>query len=278
MKNGVYRRFVRRKASVIGSVILLIFFLIALVGPYLCPLSPTEINLYHKGEGPSREHLLGTDNMGRDTLTRLVYGARTSLLVAFISVTVGSMIGMILGVTAGYFGGLVDIIVSRAMDVLLAFPSMLLAIVIIAILGTGTINTMIAIMVFSIPNIARLVRSVVISIKYNDYIQICRAYGASHLRILATHIIPNSLGQIIVNVTVSLGTAILTSASLSFLGLGIQPPNPEWGSMLDAAKASLRTNPTEALVPGIAITLVVLSFSMVGDGLRDALDPKLKNC
>ena len=189
----------------------------------------------------------------------------------------GSLIGIIIGVCAGYFGKWVDTLLSRLIDIMLAFPSLLLAMTIVAILGNGLFNTAVAIAVFSIPSVARMVRGVVIGLRDSQYISACHVMGESNVRIIGTHIIPNAISQIIVNITLNLGTAILTASSLSFLGLGVQPPNPEWGAMLSKARDVLRYNPAEAIFPGIAITLVVMSFSLVGDGLRDALDPKLKN-
>jgi peptide/nickel transport system permease protein len=272
----VLRRFLQRKSSVIGSAIIFIFVFVALIGPFLCPYQPNEINLMNRYQNPSREHWLGTDILGRDTFTRLVYGARISLLISVMSTLIGSFVGMVLGVIAGYFGGVLDSFISRMLDILMAFPGLLLAIAVIAILGSGLVNTMLAVAVFSIPTIARLVRSVVITLRENEYVQACQVVGASNTRIVVTHIIPNAMGQIIVNVTLNFGYAILAASSLSFLGLGVQPPNPEWGAMLSQARQAIRSTPMASIIPGMCIMLVVLSFSMVGDGLRDALDPKLK--
>lgn len=276
-KHPILRRFLKRKASVLGAVILILFFFTALFGPALCTQDPYQQNVTEIHQGPSEAHWFGTDYLGRDTLTRLVYGARVSLALSFSGVLSGSFIGIILGVCAGYFGKWVDTIISRLIDVMLAFPSLLLAMTIVAILGNGLFNTAVAIAVFSIPSVARMVRGVVISLRDSQYISACKVMGENNARIIATHIIPNAISQIIVNITLNLGTAILTASSLSFLGLGVQPPNPEWGAMLSKARDVLRYNPSEAIFPGIAITLVVMSFSLVGDGLRDALDPKLKN-
>lgn len=211
------------------------------------------------------------------TLARMIYGARVSLAISFAGVLSGALIGVLLGVSAGYFGGWVDAIISRFIDILLAFPGLLLAITIVAVLGPGSVNTVIAITIFTIPGLTRMVRSVVLGLKSSEYVEACKTMGESNLRIIFTHVIPNSMSQIIVNVTLSLGTAILTASSLSFLGLGVTPPEAEWGAMLSQMREVIRTYPTGVLVPGIAITLVVMSFSLVGDGLRDALDPKLKN-
>ncbi|MEW6549952.1 MAG: ABC transporter permease [Spirochaetota bacterium] len=277
MKSSTFKRFAKRKASVAGGVIIAFFVLVAIVGPYLTVYDPLAIDLPGKYQHASWEHPLGTDNLGRDTLTRLVYGARTTFVISFIAVFSGSLVGLLLGVVAGYFGGRIDDALMRTTDVLLAFPGLLLAIAIVAILGNGIGNTIIAIAIYNIPYIARIVRGSVLSIRNSEYVQAAKVIGASHSRIILTHIIPNSFSQVIVNTTLSLGTAILTSSSLSFLGLGVQPPHPEWGSMLSKAREVIRSVPIAALAPGIAITMVVLSFSLLGDGLRDALDPRLKN-
>ena len=277
MFKTVLRRFARRKVSVLGAVILLFFLLVALFGPMFCTQDPLAQDLVHKYQQPSSAHWFGTDNLGRDTFTRMVYGARVSLSISFAGVMSGCLVGVLLGVCAGFFGGWVDTLVSRLIDILLAFPSLLLAITVVAILGSGTENTAIAIAIFSIPSIARMVRGIVMANKDAEYIQACRVMGASNARMIFTHIIPNAVSQIIVNITLNLGTAILTASSLSFLGLGVQPPAPEWGAMLSTGRDVIRAYPLAVLIPGIAITLVVMSFSLVGDGLRDALDPKLKN-
>ncbi len=277
MNSSFMKRFCKRKASVLGLIILIIFFLMAVFGPAIITTDPLEQNTDIIGSPPSAEHIFGTDYLGRDTFTRIVHGARLSLFISLSGVFMGCFVGIVLGVCAGYFGGIVDSIISRLLDAMLAFPGLLLAIVIVAILGSGITNTIIAIAVFAVPSIARMVRGVVVSGKSAQFIDAARVMGASDFRIIVTHILPNAVSQIIVNVTLNLGTAILTSSSLSFLGLGVKPPSPEWGAMLNKAKDVLRTNPWEAIFPGLAITLVVMSFSLVGDGLRDALDPKLRN-
>lgn len=273
----VFKRFIKRKTSIIGGLVLVLFFFMAIFGPMMCRYEPDQIDLVNKYKMPDEAHIFGTDNLGRDIFTRIVYGSRVTLLISFFGVIIGSFMGIVLGVSAGYFGGAVDALISRLIDLLLAFPALLLAIVVVAILGNGIINTIVAISIYSIPSIARMVRGIVLSIKNLEYIQACNVMGASDLRIIATHIVPNSVSQIIVNVTLSFGNAILTASSLSFLGLGVQPPNPEWGAMLNQGKDVIRSFPLAAIIPGVAITLVVLSFSLAGDGLRDALDPKLKN-
>lgn len=277
MKSSTFARFAKRKTSVIGGAIIAVFVFVALVGPFLTVYDPLKIDLANKYQNASWAHPLGTDNLGRDTLARIVYGARTTFLISFTSVFAGSLIGLMFGVVAGYFGGKIDDFIMRATDVLLAFPGLLLAIAIVAILGNGILNTIIAIAIYNIPYIARITRSSVLSIRNSEYVQAAKVIGSSNARIIMAHIVPNSLSQVIVNTTLSLGTAILTSSSLSFLGLGVQPPFPEWGSMLSKAREVIRTTPIAALAPGLAITTVVLSFSLLGDGLRDALDPRLRN-
>lgn len=276
-KNKTFRRFLRRRVSVMGGIILTLFVLLAIFGPMLTPYSPNEQNLSNSYQGISSEHWLGTDNLGRDTLTRVIYGSRISFLVSIVSVGTGLIAGLILGSISGYYGGRIDTVIMRFVDMLLAFPGILLAIVIVAILGNGLINTMIAVAIFTTPDFARIIRSSVISIKETEFIEASKALGASDFRIILRHILPNSLSPMIVQGTLMMGTAILIASGLSFIGLGIQPPNPEWGAMLSDARDYLRSAPLIAIAPGISITLVVLSFSLVGDGLRDALDPKLKN-
>lgn len=277
MKNKVFRRFLRRKVSVAAAIILLTIILACIFGPMFITTDPLEQDILNAYQTPSSAHWFGTDNMGRDIFIRMLYGGRNSLSISFEGVILGTFIGVMLGVCAGYFGGLVDTLISRFLDILLAFPGLLLAIAVVAVLGNGMQNTVIAISIFSIPTVARMVRGEVLSLRGNEYISACKVMGESSARIIFTHIIPNAVSQIIVNVTLQLGTAILIASSLSFLGLGVTPPDPEWGSMLSQAREVLRSYPMQALIPGAAITLVVMSFSLIGDGLRDALDPRLKN-
>lgn len=277
MKNAILKRFLKNKAATVSAIILIIFIILAFIGPYFCKYDPLEQDLVNKYAPISSAHILGTDSLGRDIFTRLIYGARVSLTIAFCGVFIGAFFGIMFGTIAGYYGGAVDSIISRIMDVLLAFPGILLAIVIVAILGNGTYNTIIAIAIFSIPTTTRIIRGNVMTLRSNEYIQACKVMGESDASILIKHIIPNTSSMIIVNITLDLGSAILTSSSLSFLGMGVQAPNPEWGAMLSTGREVLRSYPLAVLAPGIAITIVVLAFSLVGDGLRDALDPKLKN-
>ncbi|MEG0214778.1 MAG: ABC transporter permease [Hungatella sp.] len=257
IKNPILRRFLKRPSTIIGSLVLMVFFLVAIFGPFIISGNPYAVELENKYLTPCIEHLLGTDNLGRDTLVRMIYGARTTLLVSFLAVAIGSTVGILIGLCAGYFGGCTDTLLSRFVDILLAFPGLLLAILVVAILGSGTFNTIIAISFFSIPGMARRTRGMVISIKKREYVQACQIFGASNARIIATHIFPNCMSLIIVDVTLALGTAILTSSSLSFLGLGVQPPTAEWGAMMNQAREMVRMQPIHAIIPGIAITLVM---------------------
>jgi peptide/nickel transport system permease protein len=274
---SVFKKIVKRKTALAGLIALTIFIITAIIGPELCRYDPLGIEPINKHLAPSAIHWFGTDYLGRDIFTRIVYGSRVSLSISFIGVLAGSAVGILLGVFAGYYGKVIDAVISRFLDILLAFPSLLLGILIVAILGNGVRNTTIAVAIFCVPSIARMVRGVVIGIRGSEYVEACKAMGASDSRILFTHIIPNASSQIIVSVTLDFGTAILAASSLSFLGLGVQPPNPEWGAMLASAREVVRSYPMQSIIPGLIITIVVLSFSLVGDGLRDALDPKLRN-
>ena len=277
MNQQIIKRFLKNKSAVVGLIILGIFVFIAIFGDMIAPYDPTQINLGNTFSEPNSQHWLGTDNVGRDIFSRMLSGAKVSLTISIIGVSMGVFFGMFLGVIGGYFGKWLDSIVVGIIDVLLSFPGILLAIFIIAIFGTGLFNIMLAVGVFSIPTFARIIRSSILSSKQMDYIEATRALGSNDIRIIFKHIIPNSLSPIIVQSTLMLGRAILITSGLSFLGLGVQPPNPEWGAMLSSARVYLRSSPIASIAPGVAITLVVLSFSLVGDGLRDALDPKLKN-
>ena len=271
---AVIHRFMKRPTAVVGLVLLVILVLAALLAPWIAPYDPYEQDLLQVNKSFSAEHLLGTDYLGRDTLSRILYGARVSLTISFLGVIIGSIVGVILGLVAGYYGGAVDSTIEYIITILLAYPGLLLALIIIAVFGSSNTNTMIAIAVFIVPSMARTVRGLALSLREQEYIQACKVAGASDFRIIATHILPNCFSQIIVNCTLSFGGAIST---LSFLGLGSAPPTPEWGMMISVARSTLRTFPEGILVPGIAVTLAVMAFSLVGDGLRDALDPKLKN-
>ncbi len=272
------RIFFSNRLAVFGLVVLSLFILMAIFAPLIAPYDPLAQNLGDKFAGPSLQHPFGQDELGRDILSRVIYGARISLTAGLAAVAIATAAGTIIGLLSGYFGGYTDSVLMRLMDVLLAFPSILLAIVIVSILGPSLVNAMLAIGIVFIPQIARVVRSAVISVRERDYIEAERALGASNSQIIVSGILPNSTAPLIVQATLTLATAILDIAALSFLGLGARAPTPEWGAMLtDAFKSGFGVfvEGQHALIfPGIAIALAVLSVNFVGDGLRDALDPR----
>lgn len=270
------RRLLRNKLAIVGMVILAAFLLSAIFAPWLAPYDPVKQELVKRRQPPSREHLLGLDEVGRDILSRIIFGARTSLRVGVGSVSFAIVIGALTGAVSGYLGGWVDNLVMRLMDILLAFPSMLLAIAIVSILGPGLMNMLYAIAIVSIPQYARIVRASVLSVKEQDYILAARAIGCPPSHILFRNVLPNCLTPLIVQATLGIATAILDAAGLSFLGLGAQPPTPEWGAMLGRGRGSVFTAPHIVFFPGLAIMLTVLGFNLLGDGLRDALDVRLR--
>ena len=286
------RRLFRRKSSIVGMVILAILVLIALTAQWIAPYSPTLSMLdtkppqnIQKRSAPcihmfgcpqdQPQHLMGTDGNLRDEFSRMLYGARLSLMIGLSTVSFAIIIGTILGALAGYFGGWVDNSIMRIMDVLLAFPSLLLAIAIVTVLGPGLINALLAIGIVSIPAYARVVRGSVLSVREMDYVSAARALGGNTYEILFKRILPNALTPLIVQGTLGIASAILDAAALSFLGLGAQPPTPEWGAMLGSERNQVFTAPHLVFYPGLAIMLTVLAFNLLGDGLRDALDPRL---
>lgn len=287
-----WRRLFRRKSAIVGMVILGALIFIALTAQWLAPYNPTLSMLdanppqqlarrsapcIHLFGCPQDQpqHILGTDGNIRDQFSRLLYGARLSLLIGLTTVSFAIVIGTVLGALSGYFGGWIDNLIMRVMDVLLAFPSLLLAIAIVTVLGPGLINALIAIGIVSIPAYARVVRASVLSVREMDYVSATRALGGNSFEILFRRIMPNALTPLIVQGTLGIATAILDAAALSFLGLGAQPPTPEWGSMLGSERNQVFTAPHLVFYPGAAIMLTVLAFNLLGDGLRDALDPRL---
>lgn len=272
-----WQSFKKSKTALLGTGIVLFFIILAILAPYIAPQGMNEQNLSARLLPPSSQYWFGTDDFGRDIFSRIVYGARISLVVGFSSVVVSAIVGSILGIIAGFYGKWVDTVISRLFDIMLAFPSILLAIAIVAILGPSLQNALIAIAIINIPNFGRLVRSKVLSVKEEEYIVAARAIGMSDLRILVRHILPNSFSPIVVQGTLAIATAIIEAAALGFLGLGAQAPNPEWGKMLADAKNYLINAPWTMIFPGLSIMLTVLGFNLMGDGLRDALDPKMKN-
>lgn len=285
----VRRRFFRRKSALVGLTILAILVLTAIFAPLIAPYHPEKVLIgvepVRKRQAPcihllgcpkdQPQHLMGIDGNVRDQFSRVIYGSRYSLVIGFTTVTFAILVGATLGGLAGFLGGWFDDVVMRVMDVLLAFPSLLLAIAIVAVLGPGLINALIAIGIVSIPAYARVVRASVLVVKEMDYVAASRALGAAPLKVLANRILPNALTPLIVQGTLGIASAILDAAALSFLGLGAQPPTPEWGSMLGSERNQVFTAPHLVFYPGLAIMLTVLAFNLLGDGLRDALDPRL---
>ena len=273
----IWRRLRRNKLAMLGLIIVLVLVLSAIFANFIAPYDYAQQDLTNMKAWPSREHLLGTDDYGRDILSRIIYGGRVSLLVAILSIVFGLIVGGILGISAGYFGGIYDGTVMRIMDIVMAIPGFLLAVCISAALGSGVLNTAIAIGIGCVPGYARLLRALVLSIREQEYVEAARATGASDLRIMFRQIVPNILSPVIVESTLRIGGCILMISSLSFIGLGVQPPTPEWGSMLSAGRALIRSFWPIVTFPGFAIMLTLFGFNLFGDGLRDALDPKLKN-
>ncbi|MCH4886839.1 ABC transporter permease [Acidaminobacter sp. JC074] len=273
----IFKRLRRNKMAMAGLVILAFLILIAAFAPWIAPYGYDEQNLDKSLMKPNAEHWFGTDLKGRDVMSRMIYGARVSLMVGFLAVSISVVIGGLLGAIAGYFGGRLDNIIMRCMDVLLAIPSILLAISIAASLGPGLVNLMIAVGISSIPGYARLVRASTLSIRNIEYIEASKSVGSSDFSIIIKHVIPNCISPVIVQATLGVAFAILTAASLSFIGLGIKPPQPEWGAMLSSGRTYIRDYSYLTLFPGLAIMVTILALNFLGDGLRDALDPKLKN-
>jgi peptide/nickel transport system permease protein len=267
----------RNKSAAVGLLIVAVIGITAAIGPSLAPYDPLIPAPLDRLQGMSSEHVLGTDSLGRDIFSRILYGSRISLMIGAISVAISLLPGTLLGLLAGYFGGWLDSLIMRVMDILLAFPAILLAIFITAILGPNLTNTMIAVGIVYIPHYARIVRSSVLSLKQQLFVQAVNHLGGSSFRILGRHILPNSLPPIIVYATLGMGTAVLQAAALGFLGLGAQPPQPEWGAMLSEGRKYIQLAPHVAAFPGLAILFLVLGFNLFGDGLRDILDPSLRS-
>ena len=276
MKEEKIRAFMKNKLAVAGAVLLLTMIVLAALSPIIAPYGFDEQNYEIARQTPSLQHLAGTDELGRDIFSRILYGGRVSLTIGIISVGIGLIFGGSLGVIAAYYGGVTETVIMRVIDVLMAIPSIILSISICAALGSGIVNTMIAVGISSIPTYARVFRSSVISEKSKEYIEAARAVGAGNARIILKHILRNSIAPVIVQASLGVAQAITTAASLSFIGLGIQPPNPEWGALLSSGRQYIRDFPHMVVYPGIAIMLTVLALNLIGDGLRDALDPRLK--
>jgi peptide/nickel transport system permease protein len=268
----------RQSASAMAGLILIsLIVLVAIIGPWIAPADPLIPSPLIRLQGPSFDHLFGTDSLGRDILSRIIYGTRISLMIGIISVSISLIPGTVLGLLAGYFGKRVDSVIMRCMDMLLAFPAILLAIFITAILEPSLTNTMVAVGIVYIPHYARIVRASVLGLKGQLFVQAIGHLGGSHGRIIFKHILPNCLPPIIVYATLGMGTAVLQAAALGFLGLGAQPPSPEWGAMLSEGRQYIQLAPHVAAYPGAAILILVLGFNLFGDGLRDVLDPSLRS-
>jgi len=275
----IWRRLKKNKMAMAGLGILSVLVFLAVFADIICPYDTTaiKINLTEKLQGPSAKHILGTDEFGRDIFSRLIHGARISMLVGIFATGIAAFVGGTLGAVAGYYGGKLDNTIMRIMDIFLAVPSILLAIAIVSALGANIFNLMLAISVSSIPSYARIVRASVLSIRDQEFIEAAKAIGASDFRIVSKHIIPNAIAPVIVQATLGVAGAILSTAGLSFIGLGIQPPTPEWGAMLAGGRQYLRYAWHVTTFPGFAIVITILALNLLGDGLRDALDPRLKS-
>jgi peptide/nickel transport system permease protein len=271
-----YRVFLNRGVVVFGMIMIILFIIAAIFAPLLAPYDPDMINMNNSLQQPSAAHWLGTDSLGRDTLSRTIYGTRVSLIIGFVVVVLASIVGMTLGLVAGYFGGWTETIIMRLVDTLMAFPMLILALLIASLLGQGINNIIMALAFTMVPAYARLMCGQVLSVKENDYIVAGRSLGATHVRMMLRHLAPNCFPPLIVMMTMMLGTTILAEAGLSFLGIGVQQPTPTWGNMVNDGRQYLLSNPLLSFAPGLAIMLVVYAFNMVGDGLRDALDPQLR--
>jgi peptide/nickel transport system permease protein len=270
------RRFVRSRTGLIGAAVLVIVILAAIFAAQISPYDPIRQDFRVEKEPPSAVHVMGTDEFGRDVFSRVVWGARASLLAGATAASIALVVGLLLGMVAAYYGRGTDNIIMRAMDVILAFPYILLAIGVVAILGPGLLNAMIAIGIVYIPHYARVVRGAVLSVRAREYVEAARTLGAQDRRIMWQHVLPNTLAPIIVQTTLSVGVAIIDTAGLSFLGLGTQPPTPDWGNMLSAGRSYVIDAPWIATFPGLAILVTVLAFNLMGDALRDAFDPRLR--
>jgi peptide/nickel transport system permease protein len=270
------RRFMRSRSAIIGLTVVLLFVLMALAAPLIAPYGPDQQSLTDRLKPPSPQHLFGTDDLGRDVLSRVMYGAQISLRVGILAVVIALVTGGALGLVAGYAGGWLDGLFMRLMDIVLAFPSTLMAIGIVAMRGPGLEMALVAIGIVNIPTYARLARSMALSLKEREYVLAARALGVAGPRMIGRHILPNALSPLIVQATLGIATAIIEAAALGFLGLGAQPPTPEWGLMLTNGRAFLLNAPWAMIFPGLGILLTTLAFNLVGDGVRDALDPSLR--
>ena len=266
------RLFKKNKMAVMGFFIIAVMIAVAIFAPLIATQVPYEQNLANRFQSPSSQHFFGTDNFGRDIFSNVVYGARISLFIGFLATILSVIFGTVIGAVAGFFGGGVDNVLMRLVDIILSIPSLILAIAISTVLGTGIRNLILAVSLSGITNYARIVRASVLSVKEQEYVEAAKIGGASNFRLIFRHILPNCLGPIIVQATLGVGTSILQAASLSFIGLGVQPPTPEWGGMLSQGRSYIQDYPHMTIFPGLAIALTIFSLNLFGDGLRDALD------
>jgi len=274
----VWRRMKKNRTAMIGLAIILIFALFAVFAGAISPLqNGIKQNARNRCQPPSAEHIFGTDGYGRDMFTRIIHGSRVSLSIGLFTTSISLIVGGILGASAGYYGGRIDNIIMRIIDVFMCIPSILLSLAIIAALGPSLQNLLIAITISNVPNFTRLIRSVILTVVEQDFIEAAKSYSTSDVRIVLKYILPNAMGPIIVQATMSIASMMLSAAGLSYLGMGIQPPNPEWGAMLSEAREYMRTAPHMLFFPGLCILIAALSLNLIGDGLRDALDPKLRD-
>jgi peptide/nickel transport system permease protein len=271
----IRKRFSRNRLSVIGAVVVLILISVALFAPFIAPYDPTTIDVYNVLSPPGKTHLLGTDDLGRDLFSRIIWGSRVSLKVGFVAVGIAIMIGIIIGSMAGFYGGKVDAVLMRFVDIMLAFPTFFLILAVIAILEPSIFTIMAVIGVTGWMDVARLVRAEFLTLRERDFVDAARAIGVSNTRLIFRHILPNALSPVLVSATFGVAGAILTESGLSFLGLGVQPPDPSWGNILTSGKDNIEVAWWLSLYPGLAILITVLSYNLVGEGLRDALDPRL---
>ncbi|MDI6824152.1 MAG: ABC transporter permease [Bacillota bacterium] len=276
MWGDAWRRLRRNRGAVVGAAIVVLLVTLAAAAPLLAPADPNGQDLSARLLPPSPQHLLGTDEFGRDMLSRLLYGARPALAAGMLAAAIAMGLGVAIGLVSGYVGGAVDQVLMRVMDIMLAFPYLLLAMIVVAILGPSISNAMVAVGLVNVPQYARLVRGCVLGVRTTEYVAAARALGIPRSRILGRHILPNVMAPIIIQATLGIGQAIVWAAGLSFLGLGAQPPAPEWGAMLASGREYMLQAPGLATFPGLAILVTVLGFNLLGDGLRDALDPRLR--
>ena len=272
-----FKRMTKSFSARLGVYLFIIIVLFCLIGPLFTPYDVNGIDLMNMYAGPSKDHLLGCDSMGRDMLTRLMYGGRYSLAIGLSASLFGAMMGIIVGSIAGYAGGKVETLIMRIMDIWSALPGMLLCILISNVLGTGFMPTVVALTIGSVPGTVRMIRGQILTERSKEYIEAAKTINCSNISVMFRHLLPNVVQPVIVTTTMGIGSTMMMAASLSFIGLGIQPPNPEWGAMLSDGRAYIRTNPHMIMVPGVAIAITVFAINLMGDGVRDALDPKLRS-